>query len=143
MSLPDTTVAAWTGSPQSFLDDSSSSPYMCSDEPISRSNVLRHRHNFRLQDESSRPLSWRPFGYVWWIKTTKGLVQDVQLGFRNDTGRFIPNVPDHLGTLHGHGRIAASEVIRLEASRDSTVRMLNFCNTPLSLLSRFSCYGST
>jgi hypothetical protein len=153
MALPDTTVAAWTGSPQSFLDDESPNPYTHLDQPISRSDVLRHRYNFRLQDDSSRPLAWRPFGHVareliepdlwpwlergcvreyvywvWWIKTSKGLVQDVQLGFRRDTGRFVADVPDHVGTLlRGRGRIAASEVIRLGPSRDSTLRMLNFC----------------
>ncbi|GAB1312317.1 hypothetical protein MFIFM68171_02527 [Madurella fahalii] len=36
MSLPDSTVAAWTGSPQSFLDDESPSPYTHPDELISR-----------------------------------------------------------------------------------------------------------
>ncbi|AEO54496.1 hypothetical protein MYCTH_2123392 [Thermothelomyces thermophilus ATCC 42464] len=152
MSLPDSTVAAWTGSPQSFLDDESPSPYTHPDEPVSRSDVLRHRYNFRLQDDSSRALAWRPFGHVarelvepdlwpwlerghvreyvhwvWWVKTSKGLVRDVQLGFRKDTGRFVPNVPDHLGTLRGRGRISANEMIRLGPSRDSTLRMLNFC----------------
>ena len=152
MSLPDSTVAAWTGSPQSFLDDESSSPYTHPNEPISRSDVLRHRYNFRLQDDSCRALSWRPFGHVarelvepdlwpwlerghvreyvhwvWWVKTSKGLVQDVQLGFRKDTGRFVPGVPDHLGTLRGRGRISANEAIRLGPSRDATLRMLNFC----------------
>lgn len=65
--------------------------------------------------------------WVWWVKTSKGLVQDVQLGFRKDTGRFVPDVPDHLGTLRGRGRISANEVIRLGPSRDSALRMLNFC----------------
>ncbi|KAK4038466.1 hypothetical protein C8A01DRAFT_47926 [Parachaetomium inaequale] len=120
MTLPDSTVAAWTG------------PYMYLNKPISRSD-----------DDSSRPLSWRPFGYVarelvelhlwpwlergcmreyvywvWWIKTSKGLVRDIQLGFRRDTGRFVPDVPDH---------VSANDVIRLGPSRDSTLRMLNFC----------------
>ncbi len=40
MPLPDSTVAAWTGSPQSFLDDESPSPYIHPNEPISRSDVL-------------------------------------------------------------------------------------------------------
>lgn len=64
--LPDSTVAAWTGSPQSFLDDELPSPYTHPNpkEAISRSDVLRHRHNFRLQDDSYRSLSWRPFGHV-------------------------------------------------------------------------------
>ncbi|KAK0734485.1 hypothetical protein B0T26DRAFT_670776 [Lasiosphaeria miniovina] len=82
MSLPETTIPAWTGTPQPFLDDE-------------------------------------------WQKS-KGLVQDVQLGFRKDTGRSVPDVPDHLGTLRGRGRISANEVIRLGPSRDSTLRMLNF-----------------
>lgn len=52
---------------------------------------------------------------------------DVQLGFRKDTGRFVPDVPDDLGTLRGRGRISTNEVMRLGPSRDSTIRMLNFC----------------
>ncbi|KAK4149441.1 hypothetical protein C8A00DRAFT_46941 [Chaetomidium leptoderma] len=132
MPLPDSTVAAWTGSPQSFLDDESPSPYTHPNEPISRSDVLRHRHNFRLQDNSYRTLSWRPFGHAarelvqpdlspWLerghVQTSKGLTR----------GDFVPDVPDHLGTLRGRGRISANEMIRLGPSRDSTVRMLNFC----------------
>jgi hypothetical protein len=152
VTLPDSIVAAWTGSPQSFLDDVSPSPYTHPNEPFSRSDVLRHRHNFRLQDESCRALSWRPFGlvarelvepdlwpslerghvreyvhWVWWLKTSKGLVQDIQRGFRQDTGRFVPDVPDNLGTLRGRGRISANSLIKLKPSRDSTVSMLNFC----------------
>jgi hypothetical protein len=49
MSLPDTAVAAWTGSPQSFLDDTSVRRYQDPESPMSRSDVLRHRHNFTLQ----------------------------------------------------------------------------------------------
>jgi len=154
MSLPDTAVAAWTGSPQSFLDDTSVRPYQDPESPMSRSDVLRHRHNFTLQDDGCRKLSWRPFGHVarelvepdlwpwlerghvrgyihwvWWIKTEKGLAQDIQLGFHRDTGRFVSDVPDHLEILRGHVGISGNgyEVMKLAPSRDSTVRMLNFC----------------
>lgn len=71
-SVPDITVAAWTGSPQSFLDDNEAPrPYkLDNNEPILRSDLLRHRYNFDLQNEMSVALSWRPFGHV-----TKELVE--------------------------------------------------------------------
>ncbi|KAH6628120.1 hypothetical protein F5144DRAFT_297029 [Chaetomium tenue] len=149
VSHPDIAVAAWTGSPQSFLDDEALRPYTDPEEPISRSDLLQHRHNFFLQDEMSVPLSWRPFGHVakefvepdiwpwldrghvreyvhwvWWVKRGKHLLRDVQLGFRQDTGRFVANVPDHLETVRGRGRISSTEVIKLEPSMESTLRML-------------------
>lgn len=53
--------------------------------------------------------------YVHWVWWGKRSVQDVQLGFRKDTGRFVPDVPDDLGTLRGRGRISTNEVIEARA----------------------------
>jgi hypothetical protein len=123
---PDTAVSAWTGSPQSFLDDVSAHPYSDTKEPVSRFDILRHRYNFRLQDEMCQTSAWRPCGYVarelvepdlwpwlerghvreyvhwvWWIRRGKCVFADMQLGFRRDTGRFIADVPDHVETIRG------------------------------------------
>ncbi|KAL2016378.1 hypothetical protein VTK56DRAFT_3800 [Thermocarpiscus australiensis] len=54
--LPDPSVVAWTGSPQSFLDDDSACPYQDPEEPVSTADLLRHRYNFRLQDEPTYAL---------------------------------------------------------------------------------------
>lgn len=48
VSYPDVAVAAWTGSPQSFLDDETLRPYNDPKGPVSRSDLLRHRYNFFL-----------------------------------------------------------------------------------------------
>ncbi|KAK4143142.1 uncharacterized protein C8A04DRAFT_37693 [Dichotomopilus funicola] len=66
LARPDTAVAAWTGTPQSFLDDSSPNPYGAgkTDQKIARHDLLRHRYNFHLQDEMSVRLSWIPFGSI-------------------------------------------------------------------------------
>ena len=156
-SHPDIAIAAWTGSPQSFLDDRSPRPYKDPKEPIARADLLRHRYNFFLQDEMSVTLSWRPFGHVpkelvepelwpwlerghvreyvhwvWWIKKGKQLLSDIQLGFRRDTGKFVEDVPDRLGTTRGRGRISADEVIKLEPSMQSTLRMVADCMMEVS-----------
>ncbi len=54
------------------------------------------------------------------------MLQDVQLGFRRDTGRFISNVPDHLETIRGRGRVG-NNVIKAEPSKESTLRMMTWC----------------
>ncbi|KAH6624081.1 hypothetical protein B0J18DRAFT_478435 [Chaetomium sp. MPI-SDFR-AT-0129] len=66
LARPDTAVAAWTGAPQSFLDEPSQNPYGAgkTDQQIARHDLLRHRYNFHLQDEMSVRLSWTPFGSV-------------------------------------------------------------------------------
>lgn len=121
MAPPDIAVAAWTGSPQSFLDEESLCVYPEITDMVLKSDLLRHRYNSRLQDSTSTPLSWRPFGdvakaaiepylwpwleqghireyghWIWWIKKGKRLIRDVQLGFRQETDRFTKDVPDRL-----------------------------------------------
>ncbi|EEU47589.1 uncharacterized protein NECHADRAFT_78166 [Fusarium vanettenii 77-13-4] len=112
MASPDTTVSSWTGSPQSFLDEGTSRAYIDLNESVSKADLLRCRYNLRLQDTSSALLSWQPFGvtpktmiepdlwpwlecrfdrtyehWVWYIKKGETVVrQDVQEGFRKDTG---------------------------------------------------------
>ncbi|KAK3903204.1 hypothetical protein C8A05DRAFT_14821 [Staphylotrichum tortipilum] len=66
LARPDIAAAAWTGAPQSFLDEPSQNPYGAGniDQQIARCDLLRHRYNFRLQDETSLPVSWTPFGSI-------------------------------------------------------------------------------
>jgi hypothetical protein len=55
MAPPDITAATWTGTPQSFLDDESPSPYRDSKTPVARADLLRHRHNFRNSKTQHEP----------------------------------------------------------------------------------------
>ena len=152
MAPPDLAVAAWTGSPMSFLDDKSAHPYKDPEEPVSRADLLRHRDNFRLQEEAFRTSAWRPFGYVardliepdlwpwlergyvreyvhwvWWIKKGKHVRRDVQLGFRRNTGRFAANVPDRLETIPVLRPAGYNDAIKLEPSKEATLLMIYYC----------------
>lgn len=154
LSPPDTTMAAWTGAPQSFLDEEGSDTYPNLTDQVPRARLLRLRYHFILQDPMITHFSWRPFGHVlkrdiepdlwpwlecgysreylhwvWWIKEGKDTVQDVQLGFRRDTGRFVADVPDNLETISVKDedlRCPGSD-IKLEPSYQSTRWMLNSC----------------
>ncbi|KPM41886.1 hypothetical protein AK830_g4660 [Neonectria ditissima] len=64
MAPPDTTVSAWTGSPESFLDEKPSRAYVGSTGWVATSDLLKHRYNCSLQNTESAALSWRPFGSV-------------------------------------------------------------------------------
>ncbi|KAL2187929.1 hypothetical protein L209DRAFT_754112 [Thermothelomyces heterothallicus CBS 203.75] len=158
MAPPDTAVAAWTGSPQSFLNEEPADSYTSPEDLVPRSDLLRHRYNFRLQDESTSNLSWRPFGHIakkliepdlwpwlengharqyvhwiWWIKGGKLLRRDVQLGFRRDTGRFAADVPDRLGKLPAKRLFTYDDAdIKLEPSKASTLRMIDHCMEEVS-----------
>lgn len=119
---PDITVAAWTGSPQSFWDEGIAGPYLDPTDFVPRADVLRCRLNLQLQsDHWNNSFLWRPFGYVrkadveldiwpwlergstreylrwiWWIeKDAKPVIQDIQYGFRRDTGRYV-DIRDNL-----------------------------------------------
>lgn len=153
MASSDPVSSSWTGSPHSFLDGNDSSIYIDLDDPVPIMEVLRHRNNFRLQDTSSTPLSWRPFGHikkrevevelwpglergysreyvhwVWWIRRDHGIVnRDIQLGFRKDTGRFISGIPDHLERKRTRGFAKCIVDIKLEPSLQSTLRMIHYC----------------
>ncbi|KAI0430730.1 hypothetical protein F5Y09DRAFT_220431 [Xylaria sp. FL1042] len=155
MATPDAAVAAWTGSPQSFLDEMYTTRYSL--DHVSRADLLRHRYNFRLQDTTSPLLSWRPFGYVakdtieldlwpwlergaprryvhwvWWIKKGNSLVRDTQLGFRMDTGRFVAGVPDHLELNCLNQLSIYNTNIKLAPSKESTLRMIRYCIEDIS-----------
>ncbi|KAK4113739.1 hypothetical protein N656DRAFT_788667 [Canariomyces notabilis] len=118
--------AAWTGSPQSFLDVESSQRYTDPKE---------------LVHESSRTLSWRPFGTIgkefiepelWpWLERgharEQHFVHNIQLGFRKDTGRFVSDVPDCLDKVPAKRPSGHRGDIKLEPSRASTLRMIHYC----------------
>lgn len=160
MAAPDAAAAAWTGSRQSFLDEETLHTYRDLSDLVSRADLLRHRFNLRLQDTTSLPLSWRPFGYVtkdtiepelwpwlehgclrkyvqwvWWIKNGKTALQDVQLGFRKDiqdTGRYVADVPDCLELNRGGQFTEHNGDIKLAPSRESTLRMIHYCMEDIS-----------
>jgi hypothetical protein len=67
ISRPDPDVAAWTGSPQSFLDEEGSGCYIKDGEVLlSRGDLVRLRFNYRyLSDTSETPaFGWQPLGSV-------------------------------------------------------------------------------
>jgi hypothetical protein len=67
MSRPDPDVAAWTGSPQSFLDEEGSGCYIKDGEVLlSRSDLYRLRFNYRLLSSNfeTAPFGWQPNGSV-------------------------------------------------------------------------------
>ncbi|KAF4627263.1 hypothetical protein G7Y89_g10892 [Cudoniella acicularis] len=64
LSWPDVDVAAWTGSKQSFLDEDALGSYEDIFAQVPRSDLLRHRFNFRLNDFDMPRFGWQPFGHV-------------------------------------------------------------------------------
>ncbi|CAM6004408.1 unnamed protein product [Sphagnum balticum] len=61
---PDVDVAVWTGSKQSFLDEDISDTYKGIATQVPRSDLLRHRFNFRLGDLDALRFGWQPVGHV-------------------------------------------------------------------------------
>lgn len=61
---PDIDVAVWTGSKQSFLDENVSDTYGGTAAQVPRSDLLRHRFNFRLGDPDILRFGWQPPGHV-------------------------------------------------------------------------------
>lgn len=147
MASPDTTVSAWTGSPESFLDEEPLRAYVGLKCSVTRADLLKHRYNFCLQDTASTLLSWRPFGvvlkkvielelwpsleycstrtykyWIWWIKKGQTVIScNIQLGFRKDTGRFVEEVADCLDTIPLDDARQYSDNINLEPSREATI----------------------
>jgi hypothetical protein len=67
LSRPDPDVAAWTGSPQSFLDEAGSGCYIKDGEVLlSRSDLYRLRFNYCWLSSRSAtaPFGWQPIGSV-------------------------------------------------------------------------------
>ncbi|KAI0399538.1 hypothetical protein F4802DRAFT_34146 [Xylaria palmicola] len=141
-SRPDLVMAAWSGVPQSFLDRTEGRPYS-ETEDIPRSDILWHRHNFQL----SRPTTaWPPLGttrikevelelwpflqqgsfrdYLHWVWLVKD-GQDIQYGFRRDTGRFVREIPDQLDLISSaREQNRGIPDVKVTPSKDATLRML-------------------
>lgn len=125
-SPPDTTVAAWTGVNQSFLDEKPSRAYPSGNCHVLSEDLLRHRYNLQLRDNQkhSKLFPWLPFGsvpkedveaelqpwleerftrtywgWIWWGLDAQGnMTQSIERGFARDTGRFAQDVPERLET---------------------------------------------
>ncbi|OAA64489.1 hypothetical protein SPI_03136 [Niveomyces insectorum RCEF 264] len=145
---PDPTAAVWTSTPHSYLDDPHQRAYPDAAEPVALYDLLRHRYNFRLQETVY--LAWRPFGsvpraaiepelwpwlerglprryvtWVWWLQSKAGMVCYPQAGFRTDTGRCKPNVPDRLELATRTKGEDDMPQLKLHASRTMTAWMLS------------------
>lgn len=158
MARPDTTASVWIGAPQSFHDDRDSSMGIYTDQKamVPFADVLKHRYNLRPRDYYRTPLAWRPFGslpkekievdlwpwlekgrtkrylhWVWWVKKDGIMTKDIQHGFRRDTGRFLPDVPDNLDMAPADQDAKSGEIvigdIKLEPSLQATLRMIGHC----------------
>ncbi|KAE9373832.1 hypothetical protein N431DRAFT_337065 [Stipitochalara longipes BDJ] len=112
---PDIDVAAWTGSPQSFLDEEFLGTYQGKEAQIPRSDLMRHRFNFRLGYPDFIRFGWQPFGFVekkeiepelwpslelgrpreykhwvWWLKNKENqMIAKIQPGFRQGKAKNI------------------------------------------------------
>jgi len=122
---PDIDVAAWTGSKQSFLDEDVSGAYEEIAAQVPRSDLLRHRFNFRLGGLDVLRFAWQPFGYVkkeeiepelwprletgcsrkykhwiWWLPETDEkdafMIPEVQQGFNRDKARYTRSTTGEL-----------------------------------------------
>ncbi|KAL5313700.1 hypothetical protein ACEPPN_018121 [Leptodophora sp. 'Broadleaf-Isolate-01'] len=61
---PDVDVTTWTGSKQSFLDEDLVGTYEGLSAQVPRSDLLRHRFNFRFGDFGMPRFGWEPVGHV-------------------------------------------------------------------------------
>jgi len=112
---PDIDVAAWTGSPQSFLDEGFLDTYRGKEAQIPRSDLMRHRFNFRLGYPDFIRFGWQPFGFVekkeiepelwpslelgrpreyqhwvWWLKNKENqMIANIQPGFRQGKAKNV------------------------------------------------------
>ncbi|KAF7856013.1 hypothetical protein EAF04_009969 [Stromatinia cepivora] len=156
---PDIDVAAWTGSPQSFLDEEFSSSYQGLATQVPRSDLLRHRFNFTLGRLDPIRFGWQPFGYVtkkqiepdlwpalelgrrreykhwvWWLEGKNDqTMAEIQEGFRHGEAKYIENV----NTIHSDDSEIASPdgvvcSIGLAPSFEATWSTLHFGATEAS-----------
>ncbi|KAI3326646.1 hypothetical protein HD806DRAFT_487786 [Xylariaceae sp. AK1471] len=145
LARPDSTVASWTGSRQSFWDEEESTMAENWNE-VSRAAVLRRRHNLRLQDDRWCLFSWEPFGliarrdiepelleqfeapylrqYVHWTWLVTDENARIQRGFREDTGRFVENIQNDL-ELSSSREPSKPGTSRLAPSKKATLSMLH------------------
>ncbi len=145
LAVPDSTVASWTGSPQSFWDEEESTTVKNWSE-VSRADVLRRRQILRLQDDRWRLFSWEPFGPIarkniepelleqfetpylrqyshWtWLFTDENA--RVERGFRKDTGRPTELIQDNLELLPS-SKLIEPGTSRLAPSKKATLSMLH------------------
>ena len=143
LSAPDLVVSAWTGSPQSFWDEKEQTPP--DSDFVTRADILRRRHNFRLHEDHWTLFAWQPFGdvartqlepelveylrrpyfrrYKYWVWLN---AQDhtYQSGFRMDTKRLSREVPDHLEICPVMECTSPCEVFTIP-SKQATLSMLH------------------
>ncbi|KAI1319112.1 hypothetical protein F5Y16DRAFT_391198 [Xylariaceae sp. FL0255] len=148
LAAPDSTVASWTGSPQSFWDEEEESTMAEKWSEVPRANVLRRRQILRIQDDRWHLFSWEPFGpvarkdiepelleqfetpylrqYSHWTWLVPGENVRVECGFREDTGRPAMEPSQNSLELLPSSRPMEFGTIRLAPSRKATLSMLHF-----------------
>ncbi|KAI5464284.1 hypothetical protein BGZ63DRAFT_149213 [Mariannaea sp. PMI_226] len=152
LARPDIVTTAWTGAAHSYQDDTSSHVYQDLGETVSRADLLRHRHTLTLRDPWPLFYGWRPFGSVpkesiepdlypwlerghqreyqhwtWWAKDDIRYQPVVSRGFRRETGRFNPSVPDKIEIDVGpypYAPLPSWISMPLEPSKRATLQMI-------------------
>jgi len=149
---PDPDVALWTGSRQSFFDEEGSGPYLSQNSQVLRTDLLRHRFEFRLGDGADIVhFGWQPFGtvektevepelwprlecepqqrkyihWVWWLAEDESVIE---LGLRRDTGKNVDSVAEELGYANSTVAIPSGFrcSVKLEPSKQATFRILDW-----------------
>ncbi|RDW80323.1 hypothetical protein BP6252_04961 [Coleophoma cylindrospora] len=151
LSAPDIDIAVWTGSYQSFLDEDISDSYSGSTTQVPRSDILRHRFNFRLGEPCYVRFGWQPFGYaimdqiepdlwprlksgcsrkykhwVWWLRDKDGrMIAQIERGFRHDETQYTDCFPKKSHIESTQANIDVPYKIMLAPSKLATWSVMN------------------
>ncbi|KAF4449559.1 hypothetical protein F53441_7218 [Fusarium austroafricanum] len=155
LSRPDIVTSVWTGAPQSYQDETTTAAYHDLSMLVPRAALLQHRHTLTLRDPWPLFYGWLPFGSVpkgtvepdlypwlerghhreyrhwtWWSKDDASFQPSTHAGYRQETGRFDPAVPDNLKLLPSPNYYApipptGSLPAAFEPSRRATLQMIN------------------
>jgi hypothetical protein len=149
---PDPDVAVWTGSHQSFFDETCSGPYIGQNALVPRADLLRHRFNFRLGDVADIVhFGWQPCGvlrktdiepelwprlecepqpriyihWIWWLSKDKRLIEK---GFRHNMLIPTKNSKRELHSTDYRAKVPPGFncEVRLEPSKEATFRVFDW-----------------
>ncbi|CAM1502232.1 Fc.00g042160.m01.CDS01 [Cosmosporella sp. VM-42] len=152
LARPDIVSSVWTGALHSYQDEDSPNVYHNIKGPVSRADLLQHRHTLTLRDPWPLFYGWRPFGNVpkhtiepdlypwlehghkreyrhwtWWSKTDPDFEPISYAGYRLETRNFNTSVPDRLSLIPSKTPLApipADITLNLLPSKKATLQMI-------------------